>query len=128
MQTAVNTVAGVVGAIINYMFGGWNDLVQLFMLAVFLDYVTGVSASVKTGAGLNSDKGFWGIWKKGLMMLIVMIGHRVDAVLGTELFMAGFIYFYLANELISITENCGRLGLPIPDRIRKMIEILREKS
>ncbi|RKN85424.1 phage holin family protein [Paenibacillus ginsengarvi] len=127
-QFGFNALVGVAGAILNYMFGGWNELVQLFFLLIAVDYVTGVAASLKSGAGLNSAKGFWGIWKKGLMIVIVMLGHRFDLLLETELFMAGFIYFYMANELISITENCGILGVPLPEKLRKLIEILKNKQ
>lgn len=123
-----NAIVGVTGAVLNYMFGGWSELVQLFLLLIAIDYVTGIAASLKMGQGLNSAKGFWGIWRKGLMVVIVMIGHRFDLLLGTELFMAGFISFYLANELISITENFGQLGVPLPGKIRKLIEALKEKS
>jgi toxin secretion/phage lysis holin len=127
-QLGFNTLFGIGGAVLNYMFGGWNELTQLLFLLIALDYVTGLAASIKMGKGLNSERGFWGIWRKGLMVLIVMVGHRFDLLLGTEIFMVGFTYFYLANELISITENCGRLGLPLPGIIRKLIEVLKDKG
>ncbi|GAA3401362.1 holin family protein [Paenibacillus hodogayensis] len=123
-----NTVVGIAGAVLNYMFGGWSELVQLFLLLVAVDYITGVAASIKVGEGLSSTKGFWGIWRKGLMVVIVMVGHRFDLLLGTDLFMAGFIYFYMANELISITENCGNLGVPLPEGVRKLIGVLKNKG
>ncbi|MEF3303718.1 phage holin family protein [Paenibacillus sp. GYB003] len=127
-QFGFSSAVGIVGAALNYMFGGWSELVQLFFLLIAVDYATGIAASLKQGRGLNSLKGFWGIWKKGLMVVIVMIGHRFDLLLGTNLFMVGFIYFYMANELVSITENCGKLGLPLPDRVRKLIEVLKNKQ
>lgn len=127
-QFGFNAAIGILGATIQYMFGGWNDLVQLFFLLIVVDYVTGLAASLKMGKGLSSAKGFWGIWKKGIMILIVMIGHRFDVLLGIELFMTGFIYFYMANELVSITENCGHLGVPLPNKIRKLIDVLRDKQ
>lgn len=127
-QFGFNTLIGIGGAVANYMFGGWTELTQLLFLVMALDYVTGIAASIKTGKGLNSEKGFWGIWKKGLIIVIVMVGHRFDLLLGTDMFMVGFIYFYLANELISITENCGLLGLPLPGAIRKLIEVLKDKG
>jgi toxin secretion/phage lysis holin len=110
------------------MFGGWNDMIQLLFLLMALDYVSGVAASLKSGKGLSSEKGFWGIWRKGLMIVIVMIGHRFDVLLGTHIFMAGFTYFYLANELISITENFGILGVPLPTQLRKLIAQLKSKE
>jgi len=127
-QIGFNAIAGVSGALLSYMFGGWNDLIQLFFLLIALDYITGIAASFKEGRGLSSMKGFWGIWRKGMMVVIVMVGHRFDVSLNTDLFMAGFTYFYMANELISITENCGKLGVPLPGRIRRLIEILKDKA
>lgn len=128
MQTGFNACIGLAGAVLNYMFGGWSELLDLFLLVIAIDYVTGVAASIKEGAGLNSQTGFWGIWKKALMMLIVMLGHRFDEVLNADMFMAGFVYFFIANELISITENFGRLGVPLPERIRQLIEVLKERE
>ncbi|PYI56138.1 phage holin family protein [Paenibacillus flagellatus] len=128
MQFGLNAGVGVAGAVLNYMFGGWNELLDLFLLLIVLDYATGIAASIKTGKGLSSAKGFWGIWKKGMMLLVVMVGHRFDLVLGTDLFMVGFIYFYMANELVSIVENCGELGFPLPGGIRRLIEALKDKG
>jgi len=128
MQASINATVGIVGAAVTYMFGGWSELVNVFLLLIAVDYVTGVAASIKSGEGLCSTKGFWGIWKKGLMLIIVTVGHRFDLLLGTDLFMVGFMYFYISNELLSITENCGKLGFPLPERLRKLIQVLREKG
>lgn len=111
-----------------YSFGEWTQLHHFFLLVIAVDYVTGVAASLKEGKGLSSAFGFWGIAKKGLMLLIVMIAHRMDLLLGTNLVMIGTIYFYTANELVSITENYGRMGLPLPDVIRRMITVLKNKG
>lgn len=127
-QFSFNTLVGMLGALLNYMFGGWNEMTQLLFLLIALDYMTGIAASIKMGKGLSSEKGFWGIWRKGLMIVIVMVGHRFDVLLGTDIFMVGFIYFYLANELVSIMENCGILGVPLPTQIRKLIALLKNKD
>jgi toxin secretion/phage lysis holin len=111
------------------MFGSWTESLTFLLLAMGADYVTGVAASIKEGKGLNSAFGAWGLARKGLILLVVLLAHRIDVLLNTEdVTMGAAIFFYIANELISITENYGRLGLPLPDRIRKMIAVLKERD
>lgn len=123
-----NGCAGSIGMIVVYAYGGWSGFFALLLLTIAVDYVSGVMAAIKEKSGLNSMVGFWGLAKKALMLLIVMLAHRIDVEFGMNMVMNGAICFYLANELISITENCGRLGLPIPGVIRRMIEILKDKN
>lgn len=127
-QTAVNFSAGILGAFITYAFGGWNELLSFFLLAIAIDYATGIVASLKEKKGLSSEVGFWGLAKKGFMLLVVILAHRLDVLMQTDFVMDGAIYFYLANELISITENYGRIGLPLPKQVKKMIAILKDRG
>jgi len=127
-QIALNTMTGIVGSVVTFAFGGWSQLLTFFLLAITVDYITGVAASLREGQGLNSNTGFWGIARKVFMLFIIMLGHQMDLLLETDIIMSGAIYFYLANELISITENYGRLGLPLPQKIRDMIQILKQKD
>ncbi len=125
----VSSACGVLGAILTFMFGSWSESLTFLLLAMGADYVTGTAASIKEGKGLNSAFGAWGLARKGLTLLVVLLAHRIDVLLNTEdVTMGAAIFFYIANELISITENYGRLGLPLPERIRKMIAILKEKD
>lgn len=116
------------GALVTYGFGGWSDLLALFLMAIAVDYVTGIAASMKEQHGLSSQVGFWGLTRKGMMLLVIMLAHRMDILLNTDLVMTGAIYFYLANEFISITENFGRLGLPLPEFLKQLIQVLRSKG
>ncbi|WP_420848755.1 phage holin family protein [Paenibacillus antarcticus] len=116
------------GSVGTYLLGGWSELISVFLLAIVIDYVTGLAASIKEGNGLSSKVGFWGLAKKGLMLLVVILAHRLDVLMGTDVIMIGSIYFYLANELISVTENYGRLGLPLPNWIREFIAIFKQKG
>ena len=111
-----------------YFFGGWSELISFFLIAIAIDYVTGMLASIKEGHGLSSSVGSWGLAKKGLMLLVVILAHRLDILMGTDVIMIGAIYFYLANELISVTENYGRLGLPLPNKIKDIIAIFKQKG
>ncbi|MDR6553843.1 phage holin family protein [Paenibacillus qinlingensis] len=127
-QINFNLITATLGLIATYAFGGWNELIGLFLMAILVDYITGMAASIKEQQGLNSQVGFWGLARKGLMLLVIMLAHRMDILLDTDLMMTGAIYFYLANEFISITENYGRLGLPLPIFLKQMIQVLRSKG
>lgn len=127
-QAVVTTSTGVVGAVLTYSFGGWSELLGFFLFAMVVDYATGIAASIKEKSGLSSKTGFLGIFKKFLMAVVVVMAHRMDILLGSNVIMTGAIYFYLANELISITENYGRLGLPLPTQVKQVIQVLRKKG
>jgi toxin secretion/phage lysis holin len=116
------------GTAATYLLGEWSELISFFLLAIVIDYLTGIAASIKGGNGLSSNVGFWGLAKKGLMILVVILAHRLDELFGTDVIMVGSIYFYLTNELISITENYGRLGLPLPNKIKEVITIFKQKG
>lgn len=127
-QTVINATAGGLGAFIAYAFGEWSELLSFFLLAIVLDIITGVSASIKEGRGLSSAVGAAGLAKKALMFLAILLAHRIDVLMGTAFVMDGAVYFYLANELLSIVENYGRHGLPLPDGIRRMITALKDRG
>ncbi|PWV99709.1 toxin secretion/phage lysis holin [Paenibacillus cellulosilyticus] len=123
------SMAAVVGTTFTYAFGAWPQSLTVLLIAMGVDYLTGIAASMKEKKGLNSHVGSWGLTRKGLTLLIVLLAHQIDLLLHLEgVTMSGAIYFYLANELISITENYGRIGLPLPDSLRQMIEVLKDKG
>jgi toxin secretion/phage lysis holin len=126
--TLYDFAATVAGTCTSFAFGKWSDLLDFFMLTICMDYATGLGASIKENKGFNGKTAFWGLINKLLMLLIIMLAHRMDVLLGTEVMMIGSIYFYLANELLSITENYGRLGLPLPDQVKRVIHILKSKG
>lgn len=129
MNPALFSLAwGTTGAILTFSFGGWNQLMVLFMVAMAVDYVTGVAAAIKTGAGLSSKTGFWGLMRKGLMLLVISLAHHIDLLMGTNVLKGATTYFYLSNELISITENCGRMGLPLPPKLKQFFALLKDKE
>lgn len=126
----VQGASGAAGAILAFAFGGWDDLLSVFLVIIIIDYVTGVLAAIKDRSGLNSKIGFWGLTRKALMFLVILLAHQLDGLLGQDMGMvkSGAVYFYMANELISITENYGRLGLPLPNKVTRIITILRNKD
>jgi toxin secretion/phage lysis holin len=92
-----------------------------------IDYVSGVMAAV-IEKKLSSSVGLKGLMKKFAMVLIVVLAHQLDQYAGTHLIQSGVIMFFIVNELISITENYGRIGLPLPPQIKNVIAMLREKK
>lgn len=128
MYPAVNTLAAISGAFVTFAFGGWDQLLSLLAIAMAVDYITGLAAAVRTGTGLNSNIGFWGLARKGLMLTVILLAHRIDLLMGTDIIKGGAIYFYLVNELISITENYAKIGLPLPNKLRQAIAVLKKQE
>src|SRR5690606_20413472 len=109
LENLYKSIIAVGGAAASYLFGGWSALLSILLTFVVLDYVTGFLAAAKKGK-LNSEVGLWGIAKKVAIFFVVAVAHLVDTALGdAHLFRDAAIFFYLANELLSITENTGRL-------------------
>jgi len=124
----VNIVTAIIGGLMSYFYGEWSVLLQFLLLVVVMDYFTGILASVMEGKGLNSEVGFNGLARKGFIFLIIALLHRADIVLELSILMTGAIWFYIANELISITENYGRIGLPLPPQVKQIIAVLKQKK
>ena len=124
----INVSLGLVGMLFTYAFGGWSELLIFLCIAMAVDYITGVVAAIRTEDKLNSEIGFWGLTRKGLMLLVILIAHQLDLLLGTDMIKGGAIYFYLANELISITENYSRIGFPLPEILKRVIYIVKSQA
>ena len=127
-QHLLNSSVAVIGAIVSFMFGGWTALLSLFFFVLILDYVSGLGAAIISGQGLSSAIGYRGLVKKFFMVLIIALSHQIDRVMGTDMIMYGSLYFFIANELISIVENYGRMGLPLPQRLKGIIKVLKERE
>ncbi|MBB6735034.1 phage holin family protein [Cohnella zeiphila] len=118
----------IIGAILVFSFGIWPESLTFLLVVMGVDYISGVAASLREGKGLSSTAGFWGLGKKGLMLLVVLVAHRVDVLLHVDMAMGAAIYFYIGNELLSVIENYGRLGLPLPDKLRNAVKLLRDRG
>lgn len=122
-------LAGVAGAVITFSFGHWIEAFTFLAVLIVADVLTGVGASFKEGVGLRSKTFRQGFVGKAMMILVIVIANRADVMLGQEaIFAAAAAYFYIANELVSITENLGRAGVPFPSFVTKLIDILKTKS
>lgn len=117
------------GASATYLFGGWSALLGILLAFVVADYATGLMAAAVKGE-LSSTTGMKGIAKKVCIFVMVAIAHLVDTVIGgnASLIRDATVFFYLANELISIIENSGRIGIPVPDPIQRAVAVLKGKS
>lgn len=122
------TITTTVGAIVGYIFGEWSVLLQILLAFVIIDYVSGLLASGVEGK-LSSKVGFKGIAKKIMIFVLVAVGHLTDRAIGDgSMVQNAIIFFYLGNELLSILENAGRTGLPIPEQIKNAVDVLKGKS
>ncbi len=116
------------GSVLSFLFGGWNGLLNALLFFVIIDYLSGILASWIEGA-LNSMVGYKGVAKKIGIFAIVAVAHVIDSTLGDSHFIRdAAIFFYLANELLSITENAGRIGVPIPPAVKNAVQVLRGKG
>lgn len=122
------TITTGIGAIVGYIFGEWSVLLQILLAFVIIDYVSGLLASGVEGK-LSSKVGFKGIAKKLMIFVLVAVGHLVDKAIGDgSMIQNAIIFFYLGNELLSILENAGRTGLPVPEQIKNAVDVLKGKS
>jgi toxin secretion/phage lysis holin len=128
-QIAVTTGVGIAGAFITFAFGHWTEALTFLLCVIGVDIISGVSASIKEGRGISSAVGAVGLAKKGLMLLVIILAHRMDVLLELDdVTMGAATYFYIANEMISLAENYGRHGLPLPDAVKRIITVLKDKG
>ncbi len=129
------STVGVVGGFIAMAFGGWSDALATLMIFMGVDYVTGLivagifKKSKKSESGaLESRAGFKGLCRKGVALLIVLVAVRLDIIMHTTYIRDAVVIAFIANESISIIENAGLMGVPIPGVIAKAIDVLKEKE
>ena len=135
MRNAICTGIGAVGGAIATVFGGWDSALVTLICFMVIDYVSGLivagvfKASKKSDSGaLESRAGWKGLCRKGMTLLFVLIAHRLDLAIGTTYIRDAVIIGFMANELISIVENAGLMGIPLPTVITKAIDILTSKA
>ena len=135
MKEMILTVLGCIGAAIAGIFGGWSAGLTTLLIFMGIDYLTGLivagvfhkSPKSESGA-LESRAGWKGLVRKGMTLLIVLIACRLDVMLGVNYIRDAVVIAFVVNETLSIIENAGLMGVPIPAAITKAIEMLRDKS
>ena len=135
VRSGVCTMVGVIGSLIASQFGGWDAALSTLILFMAVDYITGLvvagvfhaSPKSKDGA-LESRAGWKGLCRKGVTLLIVLVACQLDAVMATSFVRDAVVIGFICNETLSIIENAGLMGLPIPAALTKAVDILKQRS
>ena len=125
----IQLIFSAVGGWLGYFLGGCDGLLYALIAFVVIDYVTGVMCAI-INRELSSAVGFKGIFRKVLIFLLVGIANIIDVqVIGTgAVLRTAVIFFYISNEGVSLLENAGHLGLPIPEKIKTVLEQLHDRA
>jgi len=117
------------------IYGGWTSGMTLLVTGMAIDYISGLIVaavfhnSKKTETGrLESRAGWKGLIRKGMILAIVLVAARVDMTLNTDFIRDAVVIGFITNEIISIVENAGLMGIPIPKALMNMIELLKRKA
>ena len=135
IKTAVLAAIGTIGGGIAALFGGWTSAMTTLIIFMVIDYATGIivagvfhrSGKSKSGA-LESRAGFKGLCRKGMILLILLVACRLDLMLGTGYIKDCVCIAFVVNETLSIIENAGLMGIPIPQVLIKAIDVLKAKE
>lgn len=134
MKETVCTVFGVVGAGLAWAFGGWDSALMALLMCMAIDYLSGSIVALvfhnsnksETGS-YNSTYGLKGLCKKGLMLLFVLVAVQIDGLLGADYVRDAVCIGFCSNEVLSIVENLGLAGVPMPEAVVKALEQLQKK-
>lgn len=127
-------ITGLISTFVIHYLGGWDFALQTLVMFIVIDYVMGMyvagilhkSPKTKSG-GLSSEKGFQGIIKKIMLLVFVAIMYRLDLFFNIDYLRNGTIVAYCVNELISIIENAGLMGVYVPDIVKRGIDLLNRE-
>lgn len=135
MKNVFYTLIGIAGSLFASLFGGWDAAIVTLITFMAVDYITGLivagvfHASKKSPNGaLESRAGWKGLCRKGVTLLVVLVATRLDMAIGTHYIRDAAVIAFVANEAVSIIENAGLMGIPIPEIIIKMIDVLKNRS
>ena len=125
----IQVIFAAIGGWLGYFLGGCDGLLIALIVFVVCDYITGVLCAI-SDRKLSSAVGFKGICRKVLIFILVGIGNVIDVqVLGTPgVLRTAVIFFYLSNEGLSLTENAAHLGLPVPEKLKAVLEQLHDRE
>lgn len=135
MKNVICAIFGIIGGFIANAFGGWSAALTTLLIFMGVDYLSGLilagvfHASPKSEDGtLESYAGWKGLARKGMTLLIVLIGARLDLLIGVNYIRDAMVIAFCVNELLSIIENMGLMGVPMPEILTNAIEMLKSKS
>ena len=135
MKELICTIIGMAGAAAAWAFGGWDTALAALLICISVDYISGCvvalvfrkSRKTETGA-YNSAYGLKGLCKKGLMLLFVVVAVQADRLLGADYVRDAVCIGFCVNEILSIVENLGLAGVPLPQAVVKALEQLQNKQ
>lgn len=123
-ETVVGAVVSCIGTVFSH-FVGWDSVIETLLVAMAIDYITGVLAAyINPHLALNSQKGFKGICKKIVILLLVALAHEIDVATGQPAVQSLVTWFFIGNEGLSIIENAAKAGLPVPQKLQNTLEQL----
>ncbi|OPG88082.1 phage holin family protein [Limosilactobacillus reuteri] len=127
--TVINSCFGAIGAFLGWFLGGLDGFLYVLLIFMVVDYITGVLCAINEHK-LSSEIGFRGLTRKVLILLLVSIAHCLDIYLlkNGSAIRTATIFFYISNEGISLLENTSRLGLPVPDKLKSVLQQLHDKD
>ena len=135
MKQAIFAIVGIIGSFTAKLLGGWDMALQTLLLFMVTDYLTGLivagvfKKSPKTENGaLESKAGWKGLCRKGMTLLYVLVAAQLEKMTGTDIIRNAVIIGFIANEALSILENGGLMGLPMPKKLKDAIDILKSKG
>ena len=136
MNYKIITAIGLAGSALATLFGGWDKFLKTLLLFMAVDWFTGgillpavFGKSPKSEKGtLESRAGWKGLCRKAMTLFYVLIAARLDALMGTDYLRDAVCIGFIANEALSIIENAGLMGLPLPERLKKSIDVLKAKA
>lgn len=135
MRLKILSAVGVAGSFIASLFGGFDAALVTLLIFMGIDYATGLAvaglfhASRKTPNGMLESRAGWkGLCRKGVTLLVVLVACRLDLVMGSSFIRDAVVIAFIANETISIIENAGFMGVPIPEVIVRAIVVLKQKT
>ena len=133
MKESLCTAMGLMGAALSWAFGGWDAALTALMICISVDYISGSLVALvfhnsnKSASGAyNSAYGLKGLCKKGLMLLFVLVAVQIDQLLGADYVRDAVCIGFCSNEILSITENLGLAGVPMPQAVVKALEQLQK--
>lgn len=135
MKEIICTGIGILGGCITTLFGGWDTGLVTLIIFMTIDYISGLavagifhnSKKSKTGT-LESKAGFKGLCRKCMILFFVLIAYRLDLIIHSNYIRDSVIIGFIANESISIIENAGLMGIPLPEVITRAVDVLKNKK
>ena len=128
VQLEWGVIVSFLGSVFSFIFG-YKIVVEAFLVAMCIDYVSGIIAAyVNPEMALNSQKGFKGICKKITILILVSLAHFIDLATSQNFIHIVVTWFFLGNEGLSIVENAAKIGVPIPEKLKKSLEQLSNEK